>query len=419
MSGASFDARRAGTNLLRLGAAEFTGKLLSILAFTWLGRTLGPQGYGRLEFAFSLLVFFSLPVDFGLGVYGARGIAKDRSRAAALAADISVVRLCLAAVSFAVLLVVAALAGGDAETRVLVTALGASLFAAPVLLQWLFQGLERMQWVAWVSALRQAIFAAAAIVLVRSREELMWAGVVECLAALGAAIFCLVLARNDMGAGLRLFRFDARRLWRHVRSAAPIGFSEFAWALLWYAPLVVLGAATADRTVGWFGAAHRCLTSLHSFVYLYFFNLLPSMSRCAAAPVEFGRLLQQSLAFAAIGGVGAAALGILFASPLMTMLYGRDYAGGDRLFSVLVLVIPVTLVSGHFRFGLVACGRERQLLSATLIAAIASCALSFLLVPVWGAMGAAVALLGANIVNLVVPYSQFRRGMASPEAAPA
>ena len=76
------------------------------------------------------------------------------------------------------------------------------------------------------------------------------------------------LARSDFG----------RRL-NHLKEASPIGLTELAWAFMWYFCTVLLGLIFSDATLGWFGASPRALMALHSFVWLYFFNVLPSISR--------------------------------------------------------------------------------------------------------------------------------------------
>lgn len=400
-------ARRLAGNLFSLGAGEIAAKLLSILAFTYLGRTLGPQAYGRLEFALAALIFFHLPADLGLGLYGAREIARDHAGAAHLAASISAIRLGLAIVSYAVLLLFVLTLQGDLQTQKLLCLMGLSLFAAPGLLQWVFQGLDQMSLAAWAVTIRQGTFALVALLLVRTREQLIWAAAAECAAAGGAALFCLYLARHSLGLRLSFRGLHRQELLRHLRTAAPIGFSEFAWALLWHLPLVILGYLTTGEALGWFGSAHRSLTALHSFVYLYFFNLIPSMSR-AADQGTLAPLLSRSLSVAAWGGVLAGLAGTLLAGPFLGLLYGTRYAEGGRLLAILVWVIPIALVSGHFRYGLVACGQEKKLFHATWIAASGSLVSAVVLGSWFGATGVAAALLLANALHLAVPYLMFR-----------
>ena len=75
------DARRIGVNLLFLTAGECLAKLVTFAAFSYLARVLGPRHYGNIEFTLAVMVFFTLPSDLGLAVYGAREIAKNPQHA--------------------------------------------------------------------------------------------------------------------------------------------------------------------------------------------------------------------------------------------------------------------------------------------------------------------------------------------------
>src|SRR5215472_18740804 len=99
--------QRLATNLLFLVTGEFTAKLLTFGSFSYLARSLGPRDYGFIEFTLALMVFFSLPVDLGLGSYGAREIARNPARAPELLHEITGLRLFLSVCSMAALAVVA------------------------------------------------------------------------------------------------------------------------------------------------------------------------------------------------------------------------------------------------------------------------------------------------------------------------
>src|SRR5579863_6487709 len=78
------EPRRLAINFVFLSFGEIAAKLLTFASFSYLARTLGPWQYGQLEFTLAIMVFFSLPVDLGLGSYGAREIARHPQNAARL-----------------------------------------------------------------------------------------------------------------------------------------------------------------------------------------------------------------------------------------------------------------------------------------------------------------------------------------------
>ena len=126
----------AGTprNFLVLSAGEPVVKVLTFFVFTYLGRVLGPAAYGNFEFTLALMTFFALSVDLGLSTYGAREIAKQRSRAAILLRDICLLRALLAAGLFAVLVLLVLLVEKNPEVKILLILYGVSLLGIPGLL---------------------------------------------------------------------------------------------------------------------------------------------------------------------------------------------------------------------------------------------------------------------------------------------
>ena len=155
------------SNYMFLAMGEVFAKLLTFGAFTYLGSIFGLQEYGILEFALAIMVFFTLPVDLGLGSYDAREVSKNPRRALSLLRDVASLRLLLACCSFAVLLILTVLIDASADFKLLLFIFGLSLFSVPATLEWLFQGHDRIHWVAVSSIVRKATFAGFVFLFVR------------------------------------------------------------------------------------------------------------------------------------------------------------------------------------------------------------------------------------------------------------
>jgi O-antigen/teichoic acid export membrane protein len=93
----------------------------------------------------------------------------------------------------------------------------------------------------------------------------------------------------------------------------------------------------------------------------------------------------------------------------MTLVYGASFRGGWRSFAVLVWVLPVAMLSGHHRYILVAYNRQKWLLVSTSIAAAVAVVLAFALIPSYKGLGAAWALLTANMVLFALVYFAVRQ----------
>jgi O-antigen/teichoic acid export membrane protein len=397
-------------NYALLTAGECVSKVLTFAAFTYLGRALGPERYGNLEFTLAAMIFFTLPVDLGLGDYGAREVAKNRSSAAGLLDRIASLRLALAAFSFCALLLFVFAIHQSAEVKLLFTLYGASLFGAPVLLQWFFQGHERMQWVALASITRQTVFAALVFLAVRPGMALTRMGLIECAAVYTTGLVSVLVLTQRMGFHVPRPVLRVPELLAHLRQSAPIGLSELGWAFQWYFATVLLGFLVAGKSLGWFGASHRIVMGLHTFVWLYFFNLLPSIARSASLPrAHLLDLMRRSLAVAAWSSTFVALVVTLFARTLIGVVYGPQFAGAGDVLSILIWMIPVSMLSGHYRYTLIGYGRQKLLLCSISASAALAVALCLVLIPRWGAVGAAAGLLAGNVFDFALAYYFVRR----------
>ena len=402
--------RRLAINFLYLSGGELAAKLLTFASFSYLARILGPSGYGIVEFTLAVMVFFSLPIDWGLSWYGAREIAREPGRATRLLHDVTGLRVYLTLLSMLGLGIFILLLNKGSELKALLALYGLSLLAGPFLTQWFFQAHDQMYWVGIASIVRQTGFAGLIFLACRRGTSLVYIGGFECVSVTIVAVYCLYVVRYKM-------RFDwpwpdlrLTRLLGHLREAAPIGLNELAWASMWYFCTVLLGFLFTDFSLGWFGASHRVLMALHTFVYLYFFNLLPSMSRCVLLPKEkLLELMDRSVRFAAWTGLFAAGLLTAVAPQLLTAVYGPSFKGASHSFVILVWMLPVAMLSGHHRYILIAYSCQKRLLYCTSLSAAAAVVLGFALVPLYNGPGAAWAVLIANIINFALVYVSVRQ----------
>ena len=214
-------------------------------------------------------------------------------------------RMLLALGSFVVL--VATIFALPGPVRLLLAIYGLGFLLAPMQLQWLFQGYGRMQWVAAASVVRYGVFAGLVLLTVESQTTLVWIGVIECISLLASSAFALGGERADLKATLAEWPPRLGDLHAHLGSSWPIGLSQVSWVVLWYFATVFLGFWVADESLGQFAAALRIVMALHTFVWMYFYNLLPTICRTAATPGrDLRQLLGPSLTFTSwVGGLGA------------------------------------------------------------------------------------------------------------------
>ena len=417
-------AARLARNYFFLASAETAAKILNFFAFTYLGRTLGPERYGDLEFGLGAMLVFARLVQLGLGSYGAREIAKAPDQAQRWLDELLGAGVWMAVISAVPMAIFTLAVPKSLEVKLLLATYAGSLLLTPVLALWFFQGLGAMHWVAIASLVRHVTFAAAVYFWFEPDTAIYWAGAFEALSMLlgGVACFWVMAARGYRPPKIV---FTPRTAFRHLAVCAPIGLSNLAQSALWVLPLVILGLQRSDATVGWFGAAHRATMAIHTFVWWYFFNLLPSIAATVGKPAEkLVELLRPSLTWTAWAGFGCALGFTLVGRELTALAYGAEFAEAGVYVAGLMWAIPIAAIGGHFRFVLIGYDRQRTLFMWTAWAAIASGAIAWTLGGVLGAHAATLGVVAGNVVVGALTYATVVRSIAAvpwwgPLAAPA
>lgn len=358
-----------------------------------IARGLGEAGFGRWVFCAAWAGTLTSLLDLGFGVLLTRDAARNR-RVAALVSRALAARAAFFAPVAVVFLIAAPFmrgaAGADA-LRAAVPLAGASLAygcVAAVFRAWP----DRLLWILGLESGGALVQGALSWWLIRAgagAAGLLW------LAAAVQAVQLLIAAAALSAVRLADDRFEwpqAATVWRTLRAALPFALGGVvANAQTRVAPLL-LGYLSVNAEVASFGAAWRLGNAVRTVPSAAFAGALPVLSERAergqaeTVRPHFHRALRWF--------VLAAAAGLAVLSPLVVRwTYGAAFSGAVvPLICVAVGLVP-SLLNASRRVYLYAGQREGIALgwaSVALAVQIVTCAV---LIPRWGALGAAVGLL--------------------------
>lgn len=396
-----------GKNYLVLSSAEFFSKILSAVAFAWLARILGPEMYGQLEFTIAIFFIFGLLVDSGLGFYGAKETARRPDQLNSLFLSITSNRFILALFSVILMNALALHPAIEQSTRNLIFLYSLALLLMPWLTQWVYQGSDRMVPVALASLIRWSVFFGGVVFFVKEAASLWLIPLIEGLAILASVLFMAGLLLPQ----LKRFswKLDFRQQWSVWKKALPIGASELVWAIRVYFATLVMGLFIGGQQLGWFTASHRIVIALHAFVWLYLYNLLPSLARASEMPIgHVQNLLSISLRVSAWAGMFVTFMASAFALVIITFIFGEAFTSAASIFSLLLWILPLSLISGHYRYLLIGYGHQILEFATSLLGVLVTFFLSYVLIPRFGGSGAAWSLIVSEAVIWLAAYTLAR-----------
>ena len=392
--------------LLFVGQA--VSRLLAFAVVIHLGRVLGPDGFGVLVFAMSVLGYAALVIEIGFDTLAPLEVARGQIPVPDLVRAVVTLRLMMLAVAFGALALFAWLAPVTPMTRVAITVYGASLIANVFDLGWVFMGAREMAPATMAEITTQALQAAGAFLLVREPEHLLrmpWVFLVSRLITVAGLVVAVRRRHGPFGLGL-----DRELVSRLLPACLPLSGAASAAALVINFDTVLLGLWTGAFAVGVYGAANRVAWVPSLAAIAYFTSLRPVLARGSVSGFPaIAPVLRRSVRAAGALGFGIAGGGLVLADPLVALFYGPHFAAAAAPLRLLLVSVAFLFVSRHYRALLQAFQHQVVDFKIMLASATTNVVLNIWLIPRTGVVGAAAATVVSEGVILAATLLAARR----------
>jgi O-antigen/teichoic acid export membrane protein len=413
--------------------------LFPLFIFPYTSRVLGPEGNGKNAFAIAVTQGFILVASVGVPYFGIREIARVRDdRGLLRKTALELFSIHGVSVLIAWLLFLACFASSERlrQEPQLMLAYGAGILLSCFDLSWFFQGLENYTYTTSRYLLTQLLGIVGIVLLVRDATDYVWLGWISLATSL---LVCAINLRHFLrqfrhpeeapaapapiipsedqaeGDGTRITALSPPASLVAGITTAAAGFNpgRFLGPLrlmaLWTlveairanADILMVGCWTDDRTTGLYNASVRLFRLAAALLTCIGAVLLPRLTNCLARGdrKEYDRLLNLSFRFTLTFGLPAVAGILLLAPDLVRVFAGPGFAGAIpsvRLLAPLVLLSGLGSIAGSQV--LYPHGKEKTFFWFSAAGALLIITGGGLLIPTYGHIGAAIALLATETV---------------------
>jgi O-antigen/teichoic acid export membrane protein len=395
-------------NTLSLLMSGLLAQLLGFIVIVYLARVLAPEDFGKVSFALAVVTYFTLIVNMGLPLLGTRETARDLGKIKIYAGNILTMRLCLAAISFGLLLLMTFFLNKSPEIKYLIILYGLGLIPSALLLDWAFQGIEKMEYIGIGRILSRLVYLGLVIWFVKNPRQLLFIPCFQVIGSLlGAGVLFLIFLH---GFGKPKCRFDLN-LWKSLlKPALPIGASILMIQIIYNIDMVMLGFMRSNAEVGYYSAAYKIILPLIMAGAVYFDAIFPVISNYYNTSLDLLKKIQSYSARIIVSialplGVG----GTILAKPIMNFVYGSKYNDGIIAFKVLIWVVAMIYMNCIYARGMWACNKQKEYLIIVTIQALTNIGLNLILIPSIGIAGAALSTVSAEILGFFFYYREFNK----------
>jgi len=395
-------------NFLSLMVGNIISKLLTFLGFVIIARNLGPENFGKINFAQAISTYFLIFTHLGLTTFGTREIANNRDKSAIYVNEIISLRLILTVLSFILLTVFSFIIKFPADTRTLIILFGLSLFPLAMYLDWCFKGLENMEFIGMSEIFKAVFLYIFLIIFIKKSEDTGLVPYIFFISALLGSILLFIIY---------LVKFDKIKLignmntWRVLTKAAlPLGLSFMMIQIYYQAGTVILGFFKGDAAVGWYNAAYKIILFIIGFAGLFIESIFPIIARFYGKSKQnlnkFSNLITKLTASIAIP-MGVA--GVILTPQIITLFYGPDYHNCIIILRTFFCTAVIILISMTFGNSLIACSGEKKYLIGVFIGALTNIIVNLLLIPYFNYVGAAIAMFVTETIVFIYMMYHYSR----------
>lgn len=398
--------RRIFKNMLSLSLAEIANKGIAFITMAYLLRVLMPSNSGILAWANAFVIYFVFIVDLGFNIVGPREIAKFPDKIRKYVNNITSIKVSFSVVLYAILAVSVLIMNKPLEVKYIVLISGLNIFANSILFNWVFQGIERMEVIAIRQITTSLMNLIGTLLLVHSPEHIVIAMSVTIGSMLINSLWMFFYYIKLFGKISFEYNFG---FWKKLLSSSlPVALTMFITILYNNFSMFLLGIMRTDHETGIYFAAFRVMA----------FSLLPSGILQSAFIPQLSRSLtledrqrftEKYIMFTILFGAIFTACIFTYSDYITGISFGIDYRESSYILKLLMITGLLAFVNVSYSAPLLAWNYEKKIFWAMVTGGIVNIVLNFILIPQFGAQGAAIAAIcteGTVLIGLsIIMYS--------------
>ena len=256
------------SNFSSLSVLQVFNLVLPLVTYPYLIRVLGPEKYGLIIFAQSIVAYLTIMVNFGFNITATREVALSRndekllSQVVSVTLSIKFLILCLALVFLFFL--VAFVEPFNVNKLLFIFVLGPCIYELlfPV---WFFQGIEEMKYIALINVFIKFLSAVSIFVFISSEEHYLRLPLINLISFFIGGGFSLWVVFNRYNINFKKPSFFLLK--KTFIKAIPVFFSSFVNIVRERTFVIFIGAIFGYTQVAYFDLAQKLykifLTPIH------------------------------------------------------------------------------------------------------------------------------------------------------------
>ena len=362
-----------------------------LITFPYASRILNPDGIGKINFANSVVAFFVTLALLGTNSYATREAARIRDDKKALSLftkEILTINIFSTAFSYLLFFILTFSVPKFSAYTVLLLICSLKIFFMIFGMDWLYTATEEFRYITIRSIFFQILSLAFLFIFVHTEDDLYWYAIFGIVSAVGSNIFNFFHARKY----INFFQKGSLHIKQHLKPIFIFFGMTIATNVYTVLDTTMLGFLTTDTEIGYYSAATKIVKMVIGILTAISAVLLPRLSYHAEKGQDsaFSSLVEKSIIIFWMLSIPMCAGLFLLAKPILLLFSGGSFI--EALYPMRIITPIIFIISTASLLGspLSALRKEKISLIAVIIGAVANFVCNIILIPKFGAKGAAI-----------------------------
>jgi PST family polysaccharide transporter len=399
-------------NILWLYALQGMNYLIPVILLPYLVRVLGVGQYGLVAFSQAIAQYFIIGTDYGFNFSATKEIALHRHDPAEVSRifyGVMAIKMVLVAIGAALMVGAIAFvprlrADGAIYGAAYVAVIGSALF--PV---WLFQGMERMRFISIITGASKLVAAGLIFLLVHGPQDTFRATLLQSAGFLIAGLIGLGISIKYYAYKMQFPR--RQELLLILTEGRHVFLSTASITLYTNTNTFLVGVIAGNVQAGYFSLADKLIRAVTALIFPFLQAGYPHIVRLIKESRERALLFfRRTVSWGLAAGLVVGLLLFVFAGPIATLAVSRSAVGVVPVLRVVSLFPALAVVTASMGMLIyIPFGLEKIYSRLLLAVGVANVVLCFFLIPLVGAVGAALAMMLMESLQMICGWYLLQR----------
>lgn len=398
-------AQKIAKNTSMLLISQILSFLLAFFYTIYYANYLGATGFGVLSLALALAGLLTSFTDLGLTTLTVRDVARDKSLASKYIGNITLIKLFFSIITLLATFLIVQLFVHDQQSATVIYIITISLIIGVITgtFSAVFQAYQKMEYQSITTVLNSILMFAGVYIAIYYNSNIMAFALVYLFINLIILIFNTTICLWKFV--VPQFELDLK-FWKSlILKAYPLAVSGILALIAFKIDIIMLSFIAGNDSTGFYNAAYRLLEALMFIPSVYATSILPVFSKFhinSQESLQFSYF--KSFKYFSILGIPIAVGTTLLANEIILLFFKSGYMATVPILQILIWAIPIIFVNYVLGASIISINRQHETMRICFICMVLNIALNLILIPLYGAIGAAVVTVITEFVLVLLYY---------------